>query len=85
MRLIPRNGQIVLKMIELEEKKKTVLILTAEHKQPVYEVVEVMADSMYHIGDRVIIKQYEGQQVVLDKEIFILVDETLIYGWLVPK
>ena len=83
--IIPRNNQIVLKAIELEEKKKSVLILTAEHKQPIYQVVETHTDSMYSIRDKVIIKQYEGQAVVLDKEEFILINEDFILAMIYPE
>lgn len=80
MELKPIGERIVVKMIEVEEKTASGIVLpsSAKEKPQIAEVVAVsenIEDDKFNIkvGDKVIYSKYSGTEVKLDKEEYIIV------------
>ncbi|MDL2310915.1 co-chaperone GroES [Peptostreptococcaceae bacterium OttesenSCG-928-C18] len=78
MTLKPIGERIVVKMVEVEEKTASGIVLpsSAKEKPQVAEVVAVsdeVKDSNIKVGNKVIYSKYSGTDVKLDKEEFIIV------------
>ncbi|MCQ2474514.1 MAG: co-chaperone GroES [Clostridia bacterium] len=84
MTIKPLSDRVVVKLVEVEEKTVSGIILaaSAQEKPQIAEVVAVgpggMVDGkeveMYvKVGDKVITSKYSGTEVKLDKEEFIIV------------
>ncbi|WP_099203387.1 co-chaperone GroES [Miniphocaeibacter massiliensis] len=78
MTLKPIGERIVVKMVEVEEKTASGIVLpsSAQEKPQVAEVVAVseeVKDSTIKVGSKVIYSKYSGTEVKLDKEEYIIV------------
>ena len=82
MKLKPLADRVILKQFKAEEKTKSGLILAAQEKPEMFEVVEVGPGGMVDgnevkmtvaAGDRVIVGKYSGTTVKVDGEEYSIV------------
>lgn len=92
-KLRPLNDKVIIKPIEDDEKTKAGIILpeTAEKEKPEKgEVVAVgpgkllengtRAPMSVKVGDKVIFKKYSPDEIKIDKEEYLVIDESDIIG-----
>ena len=83
MNIKPLGDRVVIKMIEVEEKTKSGIVLpsSAKEEPQMAEVVAIGPDiendekksEQVKIGDKVIFSKYSGTEVKLDKEEYTIV------------
>ncbi len=78
MTLKPIGERIVVKMVEVEEKTASGIVLpsSAQEKPQIAEVVAVsdeVKDSNIKVGSKVIYSKYSGTEVKLEKDEYIIV------------
>lgn len=83
MKLNPLGNRVLLKRVEKEGNKKSIILIEKTNdKEYELQVVAVgLGDSIsVKIGDIVMIEKYRGQEVKVDDESFILVNDSDIIG-----
>ncbi len=73
MQIIPKKGYLLLSVYEVQEEKKSILILNTESKKKGYMKVESSKADSYEAGDIVIINPFKSK-IQVDDNTF-LVDE----------
>jgi len=87
MKLVPLQDRVVVKMVELEEKTRSGIILTgsAKEKPQVAQVVAVGPGGVVdgkdvvmsvEVGDHVIVSKYAGTEVKLDNDELLIVRQS---------
>jgi len=75
MKITPINKHYVVKLIEQEKKKGSLILIKEDVKQPIYEIIEQHDDAEHDLGDKVILMKYKGQEVKLDDQKYVIVHE----------
>lgn len=72
MKIIPCNGNIVVKRVSEEKKKGSLILLNQDTNQPIYDVVN-SSEKEIPLGANVILMKYKGQEVEFQDQKYIIV------------
>ena len=72
MKLIPCNGNIVVKRIVEEKKKGSLIFLNEDNNQLMYDVVS-SSEKEVPLGANVILMNYKGQEVEIQEQKYLIV------------
>ncbi len=75
MKFTPINNRYLVKVIEIEKKPGSIIIINEVSKQPIYEIVEGYEGAEFPTGIRCIIMKYKGQEIELENNKYIIVHE----------
>lgn len=75
-KMLPLNGQLLVKLVEPENTTKSGIILMQGKKEPTSgEIIRVHADSERKIGEIIIFKPWAGVEIELDEDKYYFVAE----------
>lgn len=84
MKIKPLGDRVVLERVEAEEKTASGIILTGAAKEaPQFAVVVAVGpgvDTKIQLGDKVIYSKYEGTEVKLGEDAYIIIKQDEILG-----
>ena len=82
MKFTPINGYILVRREDPEEQTTSGLVIPtrAQERSLVAEVVAVGEIDFLEVGDRVLTPKYEGDQVVLDEQEYLLIRVEKVLG-----